>query len=711
MENNKYIVSREDLLERYTDKYTARITNCYQNEWDRYVNVCKLFLQERMVNNLKVLLVDHIEPIPLDLNNRFTPKEKTEFSIWMFKSAVLCVNEKNITVGTTLEHDLPVGFKIYINKNRQSRLINDGLPKPVCIKDFNTMVELITSDIKKKLEKLDFDISYDTADAIAGTNNYEFFTIYLKMKRKYNKSEDLLIRSNSIETLNKYYNRLVKNTKSSMSTEGIIDTLFITVGGAFLISGIAKMIKFFSSGSRSKNIEKMIKENVTVEEINFFNEYFTKFKKDIQELGKDYKTKFYKNLNKECRWNHIFKDIITADPNFFFEHMYDHKKDLKKGKMKYTPDFLGPVVFGYEIPYSEYDAQNDDGSYSLKSDNPNLLKCNKFLKRYVEDLEGKTLSNSKTKIKALYSAPTVYHNENLMFIKEYFLMEPPKVVSEKLVEILTRIIGEFERSNESYNKVMSSESFGAILFGGFLMGIFEVFLYTLGVSILSVIIVLTLCAIYQNKNPDVKKLKSDIMNFFKKYKKEHPSELKLLNKYFVDLNTDLIDLSNKHYKEFFKKNISKDIIYDYDLSPEFDCEILSSKSTVANLFEKIDKDNKKISYNVCKVTPTNMTIGFETDHGISFDGGSFTEDDENETKSDDINNCLSVVDKYINTTVVKGTKTNAVFSFDKNSIKDYSNGLNDLYLKSGKLLITHPKHIAEILSMMINEFTNFLKEN
>ena len=436
-----YIVSREDLLERYTDKYVKRITNCYQQEWDRYVNICKLFLSEKIVNNLKILLVDHIESIPPNLEERFTIKEKEEFAIWLFKSDVLCTNKRpDVKVGTTLEHDLPVGFKIYINKNRQNRLVNEGLPKPICVKDFNSMVELITSDINKKLEKLDFYIKYDTAEAIA-SGDFEYFTVYISMKRKYNKSEDLLIRSNSIETLNKYYNQLVENTKNYKSSEDL-NSLFDTLGSYYAVSSITSFLKDYIGINCDEKIDNMIKETLTIEEISFFNEYIVKFNKDVESINTDYQEKFCKTIDKECKWNYLFKDNMRNNSKFFFEHMYENK-ELKSGKTKYNPDFITTFVFGFEIPYSEYDAVDPDGSYLLKSDNPNLVKCKNLIDKYVDGLEGKVLEFSKTKFKDLVKSPVV-SKENCFFTQASFITEPPKAVKDKLCEILTRFISQLK---------------------------------------------------------------------------------------------------------------------------------------------------------------------------------------------------------------------------------------------------------------------------
>lgn len=450
----EYIVSREDLLERYTDKYVKRITNCYQQEWDRYIFVCKLFLSEKIVNNLKILLVDHIESIPPNLEERFTTKEKEEFAIWLFKSDVLCTNKRpDVKVGTTLEHNLPVGFRIYINKNRQNRLVNEGLPKPICIKDFNSMVELITSDINKKLEKLDFYITCDTAEAITN-NDFEYFTVYINMKRKYNKSEDLLIRSNSIETLNRYYNQLVENTKNYKSSEDL-NSLFDTLGYHYAVSSIASFLKDYIGISCDEKIDNMIKETLTIEEISFFNEYIVKFNKDVESINTDYQEKFCKTIDKDCKWTYLFKDNVRNDSKFFFERMCDNKKELKSEKMKYNPDFITTFAFGFEIPYSEYDAVDPDGSCLLKSDNPNLVKCKNLIDKYADSLEGKVLEFSKSKFKNLVKNPVI-SKDNCFFTQGSFVTEPPKAVKDKLCEILTRFVGQLKDHDiEKINDALS----------------------------------------------------------------------------------------------------------------------------------------------------------------------------------------------------------------------------------------------------------------
>lgn len=422
MKSNKMMSSREDFLERYIDKYESRIARCYQADWDKYVEVCRLFLNESIVTgSVKTLLIDRIESVPADLEDKFTIKEKTEYSIWLFRSTVLCLNGRDVKIGDTVQHDLPVAFKFYINKNRSDRLINGGLPELYCIKDFNSIVELTTKELKKKLKPYGFDITYDTAESVTGDNKFEFFTIYLKQNRKYNKSEDLLINNKSIETLNKYYDQQISREDyygSTYASASIFQSL-INLG---LKIGINKHEKFVDS------FKKFVTENVSIEEINKLNQFRALYNKDIEILKKEYNT-YFKTKNNVCD---KAVPIFTESSN---ENIFENASKYVVNKNLFNKSFISYFNIGYSVPVEVYEEEDDYGMYIFTSDLIDNL--NDISNKFVDKIPNRKLKNSGCVIKRCNNINDT-SNGNIKTNEFNYEITYPKEISDLLLSIVER---------------------------------------------------------------------------------------------------------------------------------------------------------------------------------------------------------------------------------------------------------------------------------
>jgi hypothetical protein len=424
------IPSREDFVEKFIDRYEARITNCYTEEWNRYVDMCKRFINESIVIKLKGLLIDHVEPVPYDLETRFNRKEQTEYSIWLFKSALLAANEnKKLKIGDKITHNLPVSFKFYINENRYNRLVNAGLPLQFCIKDYNSIVELTQKHVEAECKKYGFGISIDTNVMETSEDQFKYFTIYLKQERQYNKSEDILIKGKSIETLTRYYNQQLDELKSS---EGL-PAILATAGVSFLLLCISGIWTY-----KEIKLIKLIQQYVSIKEMSMLNEYLAKFNKDIDKLQAKFKEGFYKCMpDQKC--HHYEEPRLMIDLFKYANATTIIKNEYKRFDLNegcYTTDAL----MKYDVNYDYYHQVTRDGEeYVYKYPNDTDEKIEAYIRKFIKSLSGKTLEASGTKIYNITNISSVYHNDNKFGIDMIMGFELPKVIKDLISDIVDRI--------------------------------------------------------------------------------------------------------------------------------------------------------------------------------------------------------------------------------------------------------------------------------
>lgn len=431
--------SRESFLDKYCDKHYDKITYCYQKEWDNFVEVCKDFLKGRYTNDLKILLIDRIEPIPKDLENRFTAEEKQEYAQYLFRDAV-CMDESKRKVGTLIECDLPVAFKIYIKKERYKKLSTGGLPQSFCIKDFNQMRDLCIKSITKKIKEKNFEIRAIDEGTV---NNFEFFTVSLVQKRNYNMSEDMLIRGKRDPDMkivvnyrpNKYF--FGKNNKSMFALEGkeqsqeVVGTVFATLGVVFLgslIGGVG-----YHYGNHKETVEKMKEASkyFSAEEVDTIDKYIDNLCRDIDYIEEHF-VKYATNKKlEECITLYINDNIREMS-------MSQIKEDMKGNSIDDNLNFAIQLFFRMDVDESIYEYSSDGTNINGTTDNYEGVA------KKVRDFANSKLKNekfprSKSKLIEIIDQGERAPSSLSVQIDKLLRIEPPKEIIKILEDVKGRI--------------------------------------------------------------------------------------------------------------------------------------------------------------------------------------------------------------------------------------------------------------------------------
>ena len=191
----------ELILEKpITPEIINRLKYVYKSEWESYVKQLTDIIDQTILDKIKDIrvLVDKIDTQPsceleVDIKEKLFSEEKQKvFCMWLFKSHILCLNSDERIVGRKIEHDLPVMFKIYINKSFANRLneIND---RDFKIKQFNDLVNRIQDHFKSVLEDNDF--FFKRIDAVTSESKFDSFQVCLGFNTYYSKSEDTYIKT------------------------------------------------------------------------------------------------------------------------------------------------------------------------------------------------------------------------------------------------------------------------------------------------------------------------------------------------------------------------------------------------------------------------------------------------------------------------------------------------------------------------------------
>ncbi len=438
-----YIVpSREDLLERYCDKYTERIERCYQEDWDTYVQVCTKFLEGRYTNDLRLLMIEGIEPIPKDLNNRFTAYEKSEYCQYLFRHAV-CMDPKDQVIGKSIEFELPVSFKLFIKKERWDRLANQGMPKTFCVKDFNSIRDICVQGIKSKMKPYGFDVRPIDEGV---QNNFKFFTLNLIQKRKYNKSEDLLIRGKRDREMaivkNYKPNKMFFKRQALFAIEGAkqeqSQEFFGTIGLIMLGGLIGSIV--YSTATNKERIEELNESTkyYSPEEVDIFDEYIAKLSNDIDTI----ETKFIKycDLGK-------FKDDINVyiEDDVRQRDIVRQREDVYKNKINSNNNLHIYLKYIVELK----DGSHDDATF-VSGSTDNILgiynRATEFANKETADIK---LKDSKSKIVSIYEDNTFEVGDKSVYSR-ILEIEPPKEILQLIKNVRERY--ESSKTTESIKK-------------------------------------------------------------------------------------------------------------------------------------------------------------------------------------------------------------------------------------------------------------------
>lgn len=273
------INSREDFFERYVEKYSDKIIECYSEDWEKYTIFCKQMIGDvSIVDELKPLLLNDVLPMPYDLSSKLTDVEKKEYAIWLFKSMLLKSKETELKVGDKIEHHLPIGFRCYINENRRNRLCaNDNMSLEEKIKDFQSLVTICVDKINAKCEPSGFKVEADISSAITPTDDsdkFRYFTLNVKQIRSFNDKENTLINSDQVSDLNNFADHgIIENIPSNIVTSKE-DVGAIVTGITVAVYFLWLLFLIIFKNIEKKKFLKFVKECVTNKQIGIINDYF-----------------------------------------------------------------------------------------------------------------------------------------------------------------------------------------------------------------------------------------------------------------------------------------------------------------------------------------------------------------------------------------------------------------------------------------------------
>lgn len=193
-EPKKKTIEELILSKPITPEIVNKLFDVYKDEWNKYSDMMTKLLDQSILNDIQDIkvLVDRIDTQPssedqFDIKDKLLNDEKKKiFCMWLFKSHILCVNADERIVGRKIEHDLPVIFKIYLNKNLANR-INNVSNTTVKIEQYNKAVEKILDQFKTYFNDSDF--FFKRIDAATTESNLDSVQICLGFNTYYSEAE------------------------------------------------------------------------------------------------------------------------------------------------------------------------------------------------------------------------------------------------------------------------------------------------------------------------------------------------------------------------------------------------------------------------------------------------------------------------------------------------------------------------------------------
>ena len=437
------INSREDFLERYVEKYSDKIIECYSEDWEKYTIFCKQMIGDvSIVDELKPLLLNDVLPMPYDLSSKLTDVEKKEYAIWLFKSMLLKSKETELKVGDKIEHHLPIGFRCYINENRRNRLCsNNSMPLEEKIKDFQSLVTICVDKINAKCEPSGFKVEADISSAITPTDDsdkFRYFTLNVKQIRSFNDKENTLINSDQVSDLNNFADHgIIENIPSNIVTSKE-DVGAIVTGITVAVYFLWLLFLIIFKNIEKKKFLKFVKECVTNKQIGIINDYFASVKRDFITMKEKYETGAKKIIGKENVMPYfadLFKKYVNKD--IMLEATFNSRND-KVEWIKEDIFFHSPCVLGFEISASDLYAEDEDGTYSY-TESPSINKLRKYVKDFVKNnFNKKEMPTSKSILTCDLSQVNYGDQDNYWvgYVKSRIIV--PKHINKVVQEIINK---------------------------------------------------------------------------------------------------------------------------------------------------------------------------------------------------------------------------------------------------------------------------------
>lgn len=437
------INSREDFLERYVEKYSDKIIECYSEDWEKYTIFCKQMIGDvSIVDELKPLLLNDVLPMPYDLYSKLTDVEKKEYAIWLFKSMLLKSKETEFKVGDKIEHHLPIGFRCYINENRRNRLCaNDNMSLEEKIKDFQSLVTICVDKINAKCEPSGFKVEADISSAITPTDDsdkFRYFTLNVKQIRSFNEKENTLINSDQVSDLNNFADHgIIENIPSNIVTSKE-DVGAIVMGITVAVCFLWLLFLIIFKNIEKKKFLKFVKECVTNKQIGIINDYFASVKRDFITMKEKYETGAKKIIGKENVMPYfadLFKKYVNKD--IMLEATFNSRND----KVKWIKEDIilhSPCVLGFEISASDMYAEDEDGTYSY-TESPAINKLRKYVKDFIKNnFNKKEMPTSKSTLTCDLSQVNYGDQDNYWvgYVKSRIIV--PKHINKIVQEIINK---------------------------------------------------------------------------------------------------------------------------------------------------------------------------------------------------------------------------------------------------------------------------------
>lgn len=658
-----------DVLNNYkfTEDEIKKLECVYTKEWDLYVKGLTQFIDQSILDKVEgiKLCVSKIttgDPDKwIDTNEVFSEAKHQAFVKWLFKSHIMALRDCDRAIGNSIDHHLPILFRIYINEGRYKRLLSEDLPETAKIEDFNKLTKLVIDTLNEAIGPY---FELDVVSGVTTEDRFQYIPVNVKMKTIYQESEDAYIKSflahlvaernkqTGLEEFHPMYD-IAESREGLETTVGIIGIIWLIYE---IVKGIRNKI------SKKDKIKYMKSDE------------FKKFANCIQDFAKkilDYHNYLKNNINQRMKKKY--------NVNFDFSKWLFQGYTIEKIISKYLAPELKSLPKGSNVLncnlmiYQMDDIEGDDNiieEYFNDSDSKFISElCDLSTEWFKKNAKGPLFYDPKRIIE--------YHGEYSTTTLCYELFEMSLVPSngtgrESLVESRESLVDAFADCVWECVKI--------------LFGIYASITATVVIAIIITVVCITL------------KRKIDKNLVLKVTKCLDKNEIKALNDYFENIKQDINVGLDKELTKFLNDNgisCEADFYLTDTVRKNNKIEINTS-----SIFKNI-KDNKAkiVIDNQCSLR---VTVGARMD----------INEDITDSEHDKLNDkCVKLLTKYVSTLKNKSLKlsNSTIENFEYLSDGDdkFTNTEEfDIY-GDLNLVINYPSEIKTIIKKIIN----FIKDD